>query len=58
MFGVMCFVVCVWCDVFCNFVVVGRPIFTDIDRFILCFLIICSLVCSMFHWLIGNLVHC
>ena len=27
-----CLVVCVWCDVFCRFVVVGRRIFIDIDR--------------------------
>ena len=35
-----CFVVCVWCDVLCRFVVVGRSIFIDIDRFLLCFVII------------------
>jgi len=27
-----CLVVCVWCDVLCRFVVVGRRIFIDIDR--------------------------
>ena len=32
--------VCVWCDVLCCFVVVGRCIFIDIDRFLLCFVII------------------
>jgi len=26
-----CLVVCVWCDVFCRFVVVGRCILIDID---------------------------
>jgi len=35
-----CLVVCVWCDVLCCFVVVGRCIFIDIDRFLLCFVII------------------
>ena len=35
-----CLVVCVWCDVFCRFVVVGRRIFIDIDRYLLCFVII------------------
>ena len=32
-------VVCVWCDVFCRFVVVGRCILIDIDRYLLCFVI-------------------
>ena len=35
-----CIVVCVWCDVFCGFVVVGRCILIDIDRYLLCFMII------------------
>ena len=35
-----CIVVCVWCDVFCRFVVVGRRILIDIDRYLLCFMII------------------
>ena len=35
-----CFVVCVWCDVLCRFVVFGRRIFIDIDRYLLCFVII------------------
>ena len=35
-----CIVVCVWCDVFCRFVVVGRCILIDIDRYLLCFVII------------------
>jgi len=35
-----CLVVCVWCDVLCRFVVVGRLIFIDIDRYPLCFVII------------------
>ena len=35
-----CVVVCVWCDVFCRLVVVGRLIFIDIYRFLLCSLII------------------
>jgi hypothetical protein len=35
-----CLVVCVWCDVLCRFVVVGRCIFIDIDRFLLYFVII------------------
>ena len=30
-----CLVVCVWCDVLCHFVVVGRCIFIDIDLFFL-----------------------
>ena len=34
-----CLVVCVWCDVLCRFVVVGRCIFIYIDRFLLCFAI-------------------
>ena len=29
--------VCVWCDVFCRFFVVGRRILIDFDRYILCF---------------------
>ena len=29
-----CIVVCVWCDVFCLFVVVGRRILIDIDRYL------------------------
>ena len=50
-----CIVVCVWCDVFCRFVVVGRRILVDIDRYLLCFVItVFACVCSMFHWLIGN----
>ena len=32
-----CVVVCVWCDVFCRLVVVGRCILIDFDRYILCF---------------------
>jgi len=35
-----CLVVCVWCDVLCHFVVVGRRIFIDIDCYLLCFVII------------------
>ena len=35
-----CTVVCVWCDVFCRYVVVGRCILIDIDRYLLCFVII------------------
>ena len=30
-----CMVACVWCDVFCRFVVVGRCILIDIDRYLL-----------------------
>ena len=37
---VFCVVVCVWCDVFCCFVVVGRRIVIEIDRYLLCFVII------------------
>jgi len=36
----LCLVVCVWYDVLCHFIVVGRCIFIDIDRFRLCSLII------------------
>jgi len=35
-----CLVVCVWCDVLCRFVVVGRHIFIDIHCYLLCFVII------------------
>ena len=35
-----CTVACVWCDVFCRYVVVGRCILIDIDRYLLCFVII------------------
>jgi len=35
-----CLVLCIWCDVFCRFVVIGRCIFIDIDRFLLSFVII------------------
>ena len=38
-FGVTCLVVCVWCDVLCRFVALGRCIFIDIERFLLCFVI-------------------
>ena len=34
-----CIVVCVWCDVFCRFVVVGRCILIDIDHYLSCFVI-------------------
>ena len=33
--NVWCLVVCVWCDVFCRSVVVGRRVFIDIDPYIL-----------------------
>ena len=33
-------VICVWCDVLCRFVVVGRLISIDMDRYFLCFVII------------------
>jgi len=38
--NLQCIVVCVWCDVFCRFVVVGRRILIDTDRYLLCFVII------------------
>ena len=31
---------CVWCDVFCRFVVVGRRILIDFDRYLLRFVVI------------------
>ena len=49
-----CRVVCIWCDVFCRFVVVGRRILIDIDRYLLCFVIIMFVSCGIFHWLFGN----
>ena len=48
-----CVVVCVWCDVFCRLVVVGRCILLDFDRYLLCFVII-VFVCVVFF--IGCLV--
>ena len=48
-----CLVVCVWCDMLFRFVVVGRCIFVDIDRYLLCFVIIvfsCVLYVSLVDW--------
>ena len=53
-----CIVVCVWCDVLCRFVVVGRCILIDIDRYMLCFVItvfVCVWYVSLVIW---YLVHC
>ena len=49
-----CTVVCVWCDVLCRFVVVGRHILIDIDRHLLCFVITVFVLCVVFF--IGCLV--
>ena len=49
-----CIVVCVWCDVFCRFVAVGRRILIDIDRYLLCF-VITVFVC-VWYFFIGCLV--
>ena len=46
-----CIVVCVWCDVLCCFVVVGRRILIDIDRYLLCFVII-VFVCLWYFLLV------
>ena len=46
-------VVCVWCDVFCRFVVVGRCILIDIDRYLLSFVItvfVCVWYFSLVVW--------
>ena len=48
-----CTVVCVWCDAFCRFVVVGRCILIDIDRHLLCFVII-VFVCVWYFSLVVN----
>jgi len=48
-----CSVVCVRCDVFCRFVVVGRRILIDIDRYLLWFVIIVLLcVVCFIGWLV------
>ena len=49
-----CVVVCVWCDVFCRLVVVGRCILIDFDRYLLCFCDHCVRLCVVFF--IGCLV--
>ena len=36
---------CVWCDVFCRLVVIGRCILIDFDRYILCFCDHCVRLC-------------
>ena len=47
--------VCVWCDVLCRFVVVGRRILIDNDSYLLCFVII-VFVCVWYFSLVicGN----
>ena len=48
-----CIVVCVWCDVFCRLVVVGRCILIDFDRYLLCFVTIvfvCVWYLSLVVW--------
>ena len=48
-----CIMVCVWCDVFCRFVVVGRCILIDFDRYLLCFVItvfVCVWYFSLVVW--------
>jgi hypothetical protein len=48
-----CIALCVWCDVFCRFVVVGRRILIDIDRYLLCFVItvfVCVWYFSLVVW--------
>ena len=50
-------VVCVWCDVFCRFVVVGRCILIDFDRYLLCFVIIvCACVWYVYIGCMAQLV--
>jgi hypothetical protein len=44
-----CIVVCVWCDVFCRLVVVGRCILIDFDRYLLCFCDHCVRLCVVFN---------
>ena len=52
-----CLVVCVWCDVFCRFVVVGRCILIDFDRYLLCFVIIvCACVWYVYIGCMAQLV--
>ena len=41
-----CVVVCVWCDVFCRFVVVGRRFLIDFDRYLLCLVTIVFVISS------------
>ena len=53
-----CIVVCVWCDVFCRFVVVGRCILIDIDAYLLCFVIIVFVCVWYFSLVVWLLVHC
>ena len=49
-----CVVVCVWCDVFCRLVVIGRCILINFYRYILCFYDHCVRLCVVFF--IGCLV--
>ena len=45
----------VWCDVFSRFVAVGTLVSVgDIRSDIFCLSIMCSHVCSVFYWLIGD----
>ena len=53
-----CIVVCVWCDVFCGFVVVGRRILIDIDRYLLCFVTIVFVCVWYFSLVVWYLVPC
>jgi len=44
-----------WCDVFSRFVAVGMLVYVDVVcSVIFCLWILCSHVCSVFYWLIGD----
>ena len=51
-----CIVVCVWCDVFCRLVVVGRRTLIDIDRYLLRFVIIVFVCVWYFSLVVWYLV--
>jgi len=53
-----CVVVCVWCDVFCHLVVVGRCILIDFDRYLLCFVTILFVRVWYFLLVVWYLVPC
>ena len=56
-----CMVGCVWCDVFCRFVVVGRCILIDFDRYLLCFVttvFVCAWHFSLVVWYSVPWHHC
>ena len=48
--------VCVWCDVFCRLVVVGRCILIDFDRYLLCFVTIMFVCVRYFSLVVEHII--